>query len=177
MFDITCFTGISQYHTLRTEGQCGPCSLSSTHIRAVDFELMCAPDPGCHPDSRKADFEKQTRDKFQIALTYMASIDLAYENEQNHDSITPNSFSCLQATRENFKRVNTVELDPAADIVTIIIDTVTDKSHLHFVKAGTSASTESYQENLRKKVLPLRVRVCTACTACTPTPDSQLIAI
>jgi hypothetical protein len=169
VFDITCFTGISQYHTIRTEGQCSPCSLSSIHIRAVDFELMCAPDPDCHADKRKEDFEKQTRDKFQTALTYMASIDLAYENEQNHDSITPSSFSCLQATRENFKRVDTVELDPAADIVTIIIDTVTDKRHLHFVKAGTSASTDAYFN----KVLLLRVRVC---TACTPTPDSQLIA-
>jgi hypothetical protein len=158
VFDITCFTGISQYPTVRTEGQCSPSSLSSIHIRAVDFELSCAPDPDIsEPALRKADFEKQTRDKHLTSLTYMASIDLAYEDSPNHESITPNSFACLQCTRDNFKRLDTVEFDPSADIVTVIIDTVTDKRHLHFVKAGTSASTSANFEKVH--------HACTACTA------------
>ena len=87
----------------------------------------------------------------------MASIDLAYAETINNENITPNSFACLQCTRENFKRLDTVDLDPSADIITIIIDTVTDKRHLHFVKPGTSASTSAHF----KKVLPLRPLRCT----------------
>lgn len=180
MFDITCFTGIAQFHTVRTEGQCSPSSLSSIHIRAVDFELSCAPSPEIsEPALRKADFEKQTRDKSLTSLTYMASIDLAYAETLNHESITPNSFACLQCTRENFKRLDTVQLDPSADIITIIIDTVTDKKHLHFVKTGTSASTALEAQAARfKKVLPLRppAALYTTFAQLAQPPDSYPIA-
>ena len=86
---------------------------------------MCAPAEDVEPALRKAHFEKNTRDKYLNCIAYMASIDLAYENEPNHERITPNSFASLQATRDNFARLDTVELDPAADIITIIIDAIT----------------------------------------------------
>ena len=126
---------------------------------------MCAPDEGSR--DRKADFEKNTRENHLACLTYMASIDLVYQPEKNHDRITPNSFAWLQATRDNFKRLDDVDLDPAADIITLIVDTVTDRRHLHFVKPG---STEDNTANF-KKVLLLHTSPsnlfwhCTACTA------------
>ena len=158
VFDITCFTGINQYHILRTLGECDASSLSSAHIRAVDFELACAPDPELEAAQRKADFEKQTRDTAINSITYMASIHLAYAEEPNHERITPNSFACLQCTRENFSRLDNVALDPAADIVTVILDTVTDQRHLHFVKDASSSISQDLFEKVRRPA-------CTACTA------------
>ena len=44
-FDVTCFSGVSQYHCLRVQGECGPGHVSSCHLRATDFESMCQPEP------------------------------------------------------------------------------------------------------------------------------------
>ena len=140
VFDITCFTGINQYHALRTEGLCNPAHLSSAHIRAVDFELMCAP-PDQDATSRKEAFTRSTHSHFVEAITYLASINLAYENEPNHDSISASSFANLQCTREDLSRLGSTMVDPHADIVTLVIDAVTDKKHLHFVKASSTPSS------------------------------------
>ena len=41
-FDITCWSGVHIYHTLRTQGHVGPGALSSTHIRVTDFEMAAS---------------------------------------------------------------------------------------------------------------------------------------
>ena len=142
------FAGINQYHTVRTEGACGASSLSSGHIRATDFEMMCAPEPSCK--DRKAEFERLTRENSLHCLTYAASIHLAYEPEENHERITANSFLCMQAMREDIRRLEQQELDPDADIVTLIFDAVTDKRHFHLVKSNANAE----EAKLFKTVCP-----------------------
>ena len=57
--------------------------LDHAHIRATDFEMMCAPEE--KSTDRKADFERNTREHFLHALTYAASLHLAYEQEKNHE--------------------------------------------------------------------------------------------
>ena len=148
MFDITCFTGVNQWHVLRTLGQCDASSLSSSHIRSTDFELACSPDSDVIPGLRKEAFEKNTRDMATEALTYMASIHLAYEPSPNHKRITPSSSACLQATRENLTSLESVTLDPSADIVTVILDTVTDQRNIHLVKNGSTTSDAMFEKVL-----------------------------
>lgn len=82
------------------------------------------------------------------ALTYMASIHLAYEPSPNHKRITPSSSACLQATRENLTSLESVTLDPSADIVTVILDTVTDQRNIHLVKTGTTTSDAMFEKVL-----------------------------
>lgn len=148
VFDITCFTGINQYHTLRTEGECNASQLASVHIRSVDFEMMCAPDDSItEMTARKVAFEQETRRQFLRCLTYTASIDLAFAKEPNHERITPSSFARMQCVREDLTLMSSVQLDPGADIVTLVIDVVTDKKHLHLVKAsGTDPA--SYRDQV-----------------------------
>ena len=141
VFDITCFTGINQYHCLRVEGQCTPAHLSSQHVRSVDFELMCNPEDKGGASHKEA-FEAATRDKHITSLTYLASIHLAWECDKNHERITPSSFCCLQSTRQDLQRMESVQLDPQAEIVTVILDVVTDRLHFHFVKSKSSLPTE-----------------------------------
>lgn len=69
-------------------------------------------------------------------MVYMASIHLAWEEERNHDRISRLSRCCLQATREDLNSLKSQEVDPAAQIVTIIIDVTTDKKNTHFVRAA-----------------------------------------
>jgi hypothetical protein len=82
---------------------------------------MCSPGSEIAEGRRKEEFEKAT---------------------PNHESITPSSFACLQATRGNFKQLDTLELDPAADILTVILDTITDKRNIHLVKAVAASDAE-----------------------------------
>ena len=148
VFDITCFTGVNQYHALRVHGQCAATHLSSQHIRSVDFEMMCSPDESsAKSKSRKEAFTANTRDNYMASIVYMASIHLAWKPEPNHERITPRSFVQMQCSRDDFNRLNTTELDPHADIVTLIIDVVTDKRNLHFVKP-LSSSVEALLKNV-----------------------------
>jgi hypothetical protein len=111
---------------------------------------MCAPeDQELDQKARKAEFERNTRKHALDCITYMASIHLAYEDEPNHERITPNSFATLQCTRENTLRMNRTNLDPQADIVTVILDTVTDKRSLHLVKAGAPHQQVAYEEKVQ----------------------------
>ena len=144
VFDITCFAGINQFHCLRVEGRCSAAHLSSQHMRSVDFECMCNIDfdkEGKAVD-RKAAFEAATREKYLTCITYQATVHLAWEADENHERITPNSFACMQSRREDYLRMETMPLDPQADIVTMIIDVVTDKLHFHLVKAKSGSSLE-----------------------------------
>ena len=94
----------------------------------------------CQADSRdrepKASFAKNTRDSFMNVKVYMASIHLAWEKEPNHDRISQLSRCCLQATREDLLSLKNQEVDPAAQILTIVIDVTTDMKNLHLVKAA-----------------------------------------
>ena len=149
-FDITCFTGINQYHCLRVEGECCASHLSSQHIRSVDFEVHCSTD---HQPNTKDLFEANTRKFYLECLTYMASIHLAYEEEKNHERIGPNSFACMQATRQDLESLGQQQLDPGADIVTLIFDVVTDKRHFHLVKPSGAADSSALREQVNL-VLP-----------------------
>ena len=160
VFDITVFCGINQYHALRTEGSCGASHLSSAHIRATDFEVMCAPESSS--TDRKADFERNTREHSLHALTYAASIHLAYEADKNHERITSNSYACLQTTREDFRRLGEQQLDPDSDIVTVVIDAVTDKRHFHFVKPNAQTENKHYAKVSQQPPppAPILVAIC-----------------
>ena len=149
-FDITCFTGINQYHCLRVEGECGPTHLSSQHIRSVDFEVRCSTTDD-QPNTKEA-FEGNTRQHFLECLTYQASIHLAYEGEKNHERIGPNSFACIQATRDDLQLLGQQQLDPGAEIVTLLLDVVTDRRHFHLVKASAAAD-DSSASRLRQQVM------------------------
>jgi hypothetical protein len=76
-------------------------------------------------------------------MVYMASIHLAWEQEQNHDRISRLSRCCLQATREDLLSLKSQEVDPAAQIMLIVIDVITDMKHTHFVKAADDLNPNS----------------------------------
>ena len=131
---MTCFTGVNQYHCLRVEGDTGPAHLSSAHIRSTDFECMALPDSNL-PD-QKGEFTKNTHTLAIRALTYLASIDLAWGVEPNHTRISASSEYYLQCTRADAGKLATIDLSPETSVVTLIMDMTTDKSHFHFVKGG-----------------------------------------
>ena len=136
-FDVTCFAGPNNYHCLRANGECSAGSLASCIIRATDFELSCQPAEGSK--TPKADFAKNTRGKFMSCLVYTAAIHLAWGQENNHDLISNKSACVLQCTRADLQCLRTAEIDPQSQIVTLIFDVVTDKRHLHLVKAEAEA--------------------------------------
>ena len=76
-------------------------------------------------------------------LIYTAATHLSWQKEENHESISTNSRCFLQATRKDLRSLAELELDPIAQIVTIIIDLITDKKKMHFVKAGSGSADES----------------------------------
>ncbi|KOO35724.1 hypothetical protein Ctob_016734 [Chrysochromulina tobinii] len=47
------------------------------------------------------------------------------------------------ATRKDLRSLAELEVDPVAQIVTVIIDVITDKGATHFVKAGSGSVDES----------------------------------
>jgi len=140
-FDVTCFSGVSQYHCLRAHGECTPGHISSCHLRATDFESMCQAEPG-DPQER-ATFVKNTRKLFLPCLVYSAATHLSWQMEENHESISTYSRCFLQATRKDLRSLAELEVDPVAQIVTVIIDVITDKGATHFVKAGSGSVDES----------------------------------
>ena len=140
-YDVTSFAGVCQYECLRVQGECGPGHVSSCHLRATDFESMCQPEKG-DPEP-KVTFAKNTRKLFLPCLVYTAAIHLAWQKEGNHESISPKSRCFLQSTRDDLSCLANMDLDPAAQIVTLIIDVFTDKGHLHFVKAVSGSAEEN----------------------------------
>lgn len=153
VFDITCFTGINQYHCLRAEGKCNAAQLSSQHIRSTDMESACNGDEAeAEALARKEAFEAATRKRYLQSLTYMASIHLAWEKQGNDERVTPSSFCCMQSSRGDLRRMEAAELDPQASIVTVIMDVVTDQRHFHFVteKAGPSTGPSTGPSNKAK---------------------------
>jgi hypothetical protein len=133
VFDVTCFTGLTLFHTQRVKGETTVGCVESCTIRANALVMECQADS--KDRDPKASFAKNTRDKFMNVMVYMASIHLAWEEERNHDRISRLSRCCLQATREDLISLKSQEVDPAAQIVTVVIDLITDKKHTHFVKA------------------------------------------
>ena len=83
----------------------------------------------------------------------MASIHLAYEEEPNHERIGPNSFACMQATPQDLERLGQQQLDPGADVVTLIFDVVTDKRNFHLVKPSSAADLDDLEKQVNR-VLP-----------------------
>ena len=143
-YDVTSFAGVCQYECLRVHGECGPGHVSSCHLRATDFESMCQPEKG-DPEP-KVTFAKNTRKLFLPCLVYTAAIHLAWQKEGNHESISPKSRCFLQSTRDDLSCLANMDLDPAAQIVTLIIDVFTDKGHLHFVKAVSGSAEENPED-------------------------------
>jgi hypothetical protein len=114
-------------------------------MRSTDMECTCNGDEasvpgGGRPDKKEA-FEAATRKHYLQSLTYMASIHLAWEKQENNERVTPSSFCCMQSSREDLRRMEAAELDPQASIVTVIMDVVTDQRHFHFVKEKAGPST------------------------------------
>lgn len=132
VFDVTCFAGVNQYHTLRTTGECSAGSLSSTHIRSVDFEVQCQPENG-NPDPT-GHFQRMTREMFTECITYTTSIHMAWSNEPNHDRISSGSDCTLQATHDDLSNLAALTPDFNADVVTVILDVVTDRKNCHLVR-------------------------------------------
>lgn len=132
VFDVTCFAGVSQYHCLRAYGECGHAHLSSCHLRSTDFELACQPDEGSN--APKDDFAKNTRAMYMPCMVYTSAIHLAWQREENADSISSQSVCVLQSTRADLAQLEHTSPDPAAQIVTVILDVVTDKKHLHLAR-------------------------------------------
>ena len=146
VFDVTCFAGVSQYHCLRTHGECDAAHLSSCHLRATDFEQICQPD--AKSKNKKEDFAKNTRGCFMPALTYMASIHLAWGLDSNADNISSKSSAVLQSTRADLNQLRDVTIDPVSEIVTVILDVVTDKKHFHLTSPPSSDTDDSDEYSL-----------------------------
>ena len=142
VFDVTCFTGVTLYQTLRVHGQTTVGCVESCTIRANDFVMQCQAESGDRDP--KATFGKNTRDLFMRVMVYLASIHLAWAKEPNHARISNLSRCCLQATREDLNRLQELEVDPQAEIVTIILDVITDKGHVHLVRGNPDVDNDKY---------------------------------
>lgn len=135
-FDITCFSGVNQYHTLRVEGECNAGQLSSCHIRCTDFEQQAMALADKDTDET---FSKATRTMFAQSMVYHASIHAAWRSssKENHKRISV-ATAVLQCTRENLEVLKVLQPDPSAQIVTVVIDVVTDAKHIHLVRESAS---------------------------------------
>ena len=131
VFDVTCFAGVSQYHCLRAHGECGHAHLSSCHLRSTDFELACQAEDDVPAQQAKEVFARNTRSMFMQCMVYTAAIHLAWEQEPNHESISHNSAAVLQTSRADLNMLQTAAVDPACQIVTVVLDVVTDRKHFH----------------------------------------------
>ena len=139
---MTCFTGVTLYQTLRVHGQTTVGCVESCTIRANDFVMQCQAESGDRDP--KASFATNTRDLFMRVMVYLASIHLAWAKEPNHARISNLSRCCLQATREDLNRLQELEVDPQAEIVTIILDVITDKGHVHLVRGNADVDNDKY---------------------------------
>ena len=98
----------------------------------MDFENEAAPDQGSKDP--EAEFASNTRSMHMDVMNYLITTHLAWEKQPNHARISTKSACFLQATRSSLEEASRVSLDAAADVVTLIFDVVTDKSHFHLVK-------------------------------------------
>lgn len=101
----------------------------------------------CQPEAKskqpKEEFAKNTRDMFMPCLAYASSIHLAWAKEcPNHERISQQSLAIMQSTRYDLTDLQSTELDPAAQMVCLILDVVTDMSHFHLVKQAEDESAE-----------------------------------
>ena len=141
VFDVTCFSGVSQYHCLRAYGECGHAHLSSCHLRSTDFELACQPEE--NSKTPREEFAKNTRAMYMPCMVYTSAIHLAWQREQNADRISSQSACVLQSTRADIAQLQQVHPDPASEVVTVVLDIVTDKQHLHFARSGNADSEKA----------------------------------
>ena len=89
---------------------------------------------------------------FMPCLTYLSSIDLAWQKEPTHTRISPESISLLQASRADLELFKTLPVDPNASIVTLIIDCVTDRNHFHLVKEAAESQIDRWTAAARAAV-------------------------
>ena len=132
VFDVTCFAGVSQYHCLRAYGECGHAHLSSCHLRSTDFELACQPAEGSK--TPREDFARNTRAMYMNCMVYTSAIHLGWQREDNAECISSQSACVLQTTRADVAQLQHISPDPASQIVTVILDLITDKKHLHLAR-------------------------------------------
>ena len=72
---------------------------------------------------------------FMPCIVYATSIHLAWtKGSPNHERISQHSQCFLQSTRTDLTYLKSLQLDPAVEMVTLILDVTTDKSHFHLVK-------------------------------------------
>ncbi len=91
-------------------------------------------------------------------MVYSAATHLSWQMEENHESISTYSRCFLQATRKDLRSLAELEVDPVAQILTVIIDVITDKKNTHFVKAGSGSVDESKDD---EDVRMMRTRTTT----------------
>jgi hypothetical protein len=127
--DVTAPASIGAYHTLRAEGECSAASLSSGHLRSTDFESACN-------DENLDKFKANTRGIFPNVMTYLAGLHRLWEEEPNHERITPSSSCFLQFTREDMDRLASIQIDASAQIVTAIFDITTDPKTWHLCQSA-----------------------------------------
>ena len=84
----------------------------------------------CHDDSLDK-FKANTRTCFPSLMTYVAGLHRAWEQEPNHERITPSSCSFLQFTRGDLDHLGSINIDASADIVMAIFDITTDPKTWH----------------------------------------------
>jgi hypothetical protein len=149
-FDVTCFAGINQYHTLRVEGECNPGQLSSCHIRCVDFEEQAM--ALAEVDSAES-FSTATRSMFAQTMVYLASIHSAWRREKENHCRVAAAQAMLQCTRANLESVKVLEPDPSANIVMLVIDVVTDMRHIHLVKEAGGPSQTTKETEIKEQLL------------------------
>ena len=71
---------------------------------------------------------------FMPCVVYATAIHLAWAKEStNHERISQHSQCFLQSTRTDLTYLKSLQLDPAVEMVTVILDVTTDMSHFHLV--------------------------------------------
>lgn len=87
---------------------------------------------------------------FKNVMQYLACIHDSWQrtNPENHDRISRMSAAHLQCTRGDLERLDTIPVDHAVPIVTLIIDCTTDKKHFHLTREGShEVSQASHTDN------------------------------
>ena len=141
---MTAPASLSAYHTLRSEGECTATSLTSGHLRSTDFEAHCN-------DKDYNQFKANTRAIFPNVMTYMAGLHRLWEEEPNHERITPSSACFLQFTREDMDKLASIQIDPSAQIVMAVFDIMTDPKHWHLCQSaqGSDQGKKQARELMR----------------------------
>ena len=80
---------------------------------------------------------------YMPCMVYTSAIHLAWQREENAGSISSKSACVLQSTRADLAQLEHTSPDPAAQIITVILDVVTDKKHLHLARDSNASRVHS----------------------------------